>query len=293
MLDKLLKYLIMVLLFNTFQFFRKQWFPTLPRGVRYFQSLKPTEKDLNLANFVYSKDWTGIGEYWKRLLRVPTSELPQFIKGETNISQPIVYDPRSNGYVFFHSDLFEMEKVNGTRNINTNGFGFANLQQLHLAGLQGDFQSKNPRYQSRPSFAIRIGYDGSAYSGFQSQGKNSSILTVEADLQRILNRSIASAGRTDRGVSALSQVVLFQTKNTNLTAEDILQTIQKSDACEKHQRLFAYDCYRVPKRFHPRLALWRRYLYLIPLNEATTDPRDERRHGLQLDIFRMNSLLSK
>jgi len=50
-----------------------------------------------------------------------------------------------------------------------------------------------------------------------------------------------------------------------MTAEGIIELINNSEA-GKCGHLRAYDCKRVPKKFHSLFsATWRRYLYLFPL----------------------------
>ncbi len=63
-------------------------------------------------------------------------------------------------------------------------------------------------------YAIRFGYDGNNYSGWQRQKDRVTVQqTLEDCLFEILNKetSLTASGRTDAGVSALSQVATFYT----------------------------------------------------------------------------------
>lgn len=98
-----------------------------------------------------------------------------------------------------------------------------------------------------------------------------------------------AAGRTDKDVSALSQVICFSTTTTTtappeVEPDDILAAFEASDAF-KAGRLIAFDCQRVPKMFNARSsAIWRRYIYLFPLCVTLTGEYD-------VDIFHLNRIL--
>lgn len=74
--------------------------------------------------------------------------------------------------------------------------------------------------------ALKIGYLGTNYHGFQIQPQ-SEVSTIEGELFEALKKldiiedrkaaNYSSAGRTDKGVHALSQVVSFDTSNSNVT----------------------------------------------------------------------------
>ena len=95
------------------------------------------------------------------------------------------------------------------------------------------------------------------------------------------------AGRTDKGVSALSQVICFSTTRgtkQEVSEEDILAAFRGSDAFQS-QRLTVLDCRRVPKQFNARSsATWRRYIYLFPLEVSPTGDAD-------VDVEYLNSVL--
>lgn len=126
------------------------------------------------------------------------------------------------------------------------------------------------RYEGRPyycaedrraTFALRIGYIGEHYYGFQLQ-RGQDINTVQSDLLKTLNRTSVAAGRTDKGVSALSQILSFHTFDA-IEEDDIRDWFEQSS----HQdSLRLLDCARVPRKFHALFsATWRRYVYLLPL----------------------------
>jgi hypothetical protein len=64
---------------------------------------------------------------------------------------------------------------------------FTDLSQLYDAGMMGEFLSKDERYSKRKTFAVRFGYVGTEYGGYQSQ-KNLTYpaIAVEDDIRRIL-----------------------------------------------------------------------------------------------------------
>lgn len=109
-----------------------------------------------------------------------------------------------------------------------------------------------------------------------------------------LGRGSQSAGRTDRGVSAISQISSFISKDP-ITPNQIYDTFLKNIAnvtregaagsVPLDEALVCYECRRVPRRFNARgSATWRRYLYILPLND--TEDRG-------LDVPSMNRMLSR
>lgn len=64
---------------------------------------------------------------------------------------------------------------------------FTDLSQLYDVGMMGEFLSKDERYSKRKTFAVRFGYVGTEYGGYQSQ-KNLTFpaIAVEDDIRRIL-----------------------------------------------------------------------------------------------------------
>jgi len=152
-----------------------------------------------------------------------------------------------------------------------------------------EYSSSDPRHK-RQTFAIRIGYNGVEYNGYQIQkGSNDDIVTVEGDISQALGHSINAAGRTDSNVSAISQIISFHSYE-NLTPASILEKLENSKACQS-KRLGAWDCYRVPRKFHALFsATWRRYLYLLPLK--TVDEVDSN-NRYDIDVSFVNVMFQK
>lgn len=163
------------------------------------------------------------------------------------------------------------------------------------------------------NFAIRIGYVGTQYHGYQAQ-KKSDLRTVEKELKDILGLSLLSVlcyiiiiiiislvsslkcglgrvtvcGRTDRDVSAINQIVNFCPVNTSITPQEVINAVRESSAC-KEGRLVVYDCVRAPQKFNSRSsAIWRRYTYLFPVNRIVPGKTD-----IDIDIDRLNTILQK
>ena len=66
------------------------------------------------------------------------------------------------------------------------------------------------------NYLIKIEYDGTNFVGWQSQKNGKSIQdSIETALKKVLRYKvrIIGAGRTDKGVHALSQFANFKTKN--------------------------------------------------------------------------------
>jgi tRNA pseudouridine38-40 synthase len=111
--------------------------------------------------------------------------------------------------------------------------------------------------------AVKIAYDGQAFMGSQRQPD---AYTVEGEVIRSLGKIGAissspqsrfkSASRTDRGVSALGNVVAFD------TCFDERQLIQALNAVSNDVHFYALAC--VPNNFSPRRARGRWYRYLLP-----------------------------
>jgi len=116
-----------------------------------------------------------------------------------------------------------------------------------------------------PRVALRLAYDGSCFSGFQRQPKSR---TVEGDLLRVLkcinairdpkSAHYRSSSRTDRGVSALGNVVSIDTafdlsklpRSINSNAEDLWCTgtaIIPDDLNVRYARSRTYACYLLDK----------------------------------------------
>ena len=185
------------------------------------------EKKLSHNEFLRSRDWKLVENFWSTLVR-DSSDMMPFITGDRE-------------------------------------FGVTNLTELYDAGMRGEFTSKDLRYCKKRTFALRVGYVGTKYNGFQRQVNVEGVHTVEDDLILALGCTPYGAGRTDADVSAVSQIVSMIGKIDD-TAESVLDRMRACEAV-KSGRLAVYDCVRVPKKFNARSsATWRRYLYMLPLN---------------------------
>jgi tRNA pseudouridine(38-40) synthase len=135
-------------------------------------------------------------------------------------------------------------------------YGITELSRLSYEG--STYVSKD----RRKTFAMRIGYIGDRYNGFQRQAGIDGVYTVEDDLLQVIGKPSVAAGRTDKNVSALSQVVSFHTHEEGHTVEFLRMRFKAFES--HHFRLM--ECHRVPRKFHALfLATWRRYIYLVPL----------------------------
>jgi len=151
-------------------------------------------------------------------------------------------------------------------------YGLTDISAIHECGAEEflGYHSRGDKKKGnkRKTFALRIGYDGSRYQGYQSQGaSNTDIVTVEEDVKKALRgMSSMSAGRTDKDVSAVSQVISCHTFDQSVTPQSLRRSFAET-AAVREGRLTLFDCAIVPKKFHALFsATWRRYLYLFPLN---------------------------
>jgi hypothetical protein len=84
---------------------------------------------------------------------------------------------------------------------------------------------KQPQEVGTHSFRMLLGYDGSAYSGWQLQPRAPTIqMHVERALTTVLREprervGVSAAGRTDAGVHAAGQVVQFRTDRPELVGD--------------------------------------------------------------------------
>lgn len=249
-------------------------------GVKRARTDEPivnVERD-HFAQFVTNRNWRYSEGFWSRLIHGSAHRLPDYVIGDTE------------GLV------------------SRDRYGVTSLDEIHEAGKKGEFVSKNFRYFSKQTFALRVGYDGNKYHGYQMQ-KYCPGLTVELDLKEALGCNTIGAGRTDRGVSAVSQVICFNHNDMTRTPEYYLEKFRASKPFLEG-RLAVYDCQRVPKKFHARAsATWRRYLYMFPLNRIdesaveldelkgvygpVSDPAGSSAVKYDVDIEFLNRLLSK
>lgn len=118
--------------------------------------------------------------------------------------------------------------------------------------------------------ALKIAYLGTDYYGFQRQPD---LTTVEGEILSALEETgvvvdvtkcgFGVAGRTDRGVHSLGNVITF------LTDEEV-RINQINSALPKSIRVLAQA--KVPLRFKVRYALSRHYRYLLPLVPGDVHP---------------------
>ncbi len=113
--------------------------------------------------------------------------------------------------------------------------------------------------------AMKLAYDGSEFYGFQRQpGK----ATVEGSLIRALEAigaiesarqcGFRSSSRTDRGVSALGNLVSFR---TDFSLRSLCSAVNS-----KLSGAWAYSAVQVDDDFNPRWARQRWYRYFLPAN---------------------------
>ena len=106
--------------------------------------------------------------------------------------------------------------------------------------------------------ALKIGYDGTIFDGFARQkGKN----TVEGEILRILKKSklikeikdakFQYAARTDKGVSAIANVISFNCKG------NVLRVFDKS------KKIWIFGYAYVDENFNPRYCKSKKYRYYV------------------------------
>lgn len=112
--------------------------------------------------------------------------------------------------------------------------------------------------------AIKIAYLGEEYSGSQYQPNFKTVVgDIITDLKRISEGKttkwfdIKTAGRTDKGVNALNNVVVF---NTTFNNDDALLKALNSVS----KRIFYRMVATVDEKFNPRHANERVYKYILP-----------------------------
>ena len=117
-----------------------------------------------------------------------------------------------------------------------------------------------------------IAYDGSRYYGFQAQLSPETLPTVQEVLETAIGgllkeeTKVHSAGRTDRGVHALGQVVHFFT-------ESMIPVDKLANAVNQHlpKDVHVISCEEVDMEFHARKsALGKHYQYRVKNTDITT-----------------------
>jgi tRNA pseudouridine38-40 synthase len=112
--------------------------------------------------------------------------------------------------------------------------------------------------------AVKLAYDGDDFNGFQRQPE---VRTVEGEVLRALREIGAirsakdarfkGASRTDSGVTALGNVVAF---DTSFRKNDMLRALNAVS-----EDVFLYGIAEVPQDFSPRRARQRWYRYFLPV----------------------------
>ncbi|MCU0852540.1 MAG: tRNA pseudouridine(38-40) synthase TruA, partial [Thermoplasmata archaeon] len=110
--------------------------------------------------------------------------------------------------------------------------------------------------------ALKFAYDGSKFFGFQRQPEK---LTVEGSLVNALLKVGAiqssrecgyrSSSRTDRGVSALGNIISFRTQ---FASREVCSAVNS-----EMEDVWAYSAVEVPEDFNPRHARQRWYRYYL------------------------------
>lgn len=110
--------------------------------------------------------------------------------------------------------------------------------------------------------ALKFAYNGKIFHGYARQPK---LRTVEGEIINKLideeyisspqDANFKSASRTDKGVSALANVIVFETKNFN---KNILDTLSS-----EFSDILFYNVLEVPPEFNPRYAKYRWYRYYL------------------------------
>ena len=118
--------------------------------------------------------------------------------------------------------------------------------------------------------AMKFAYDGKKFNGYARQPK---LKTVEGEIIRaLINHRIIgdlkeacfrSASRTDKGVSALGNVISF---NTERSQEIILSLLKK-----KWNDIVVYGVKKVDDRFYPRYAQQRIYRYYLRKHQLDSE----------------------
>lgn len=137
-------------------------------------------------------------------------------------------------------------------------------------------------------YQVILAYDG---TGFQGSQRQVNIRTVQGELERSLRKygwsekSVLVAGRTDTGVHATGQVVVFE-MNWAYTEEKLLRALNADLPPDIAIRNLA----AVPGNFHPRFdATARRYAYRL-FSEKIRNPLREKLAWRVWPVFEGNVL---
>ncbi len=118
--------------------------------------------------------WDLIEQYWFALLQMP--ELPPFMRGDS------AYGVTNLASCLSGTDVDPSKGKEGE--IGDNG------EDKSISGERKRIKKKK--------FICRVGYAGSEFHGFQRQGKQDSVRTVEGDISTCLGTTLVAAGRTDK-----------------------------------------------------------------------------------------------
>ncbi|MCX6055996.1 MAG: tRNA pseudouridine(38-40) synthase TruA [Chloroflexi bacterium] len=114
-------------------------------------------------------------------------------------------------------------------------------------------------------YQLILAYDGTEFSGFQRQGKTRTVQKVVEDVLRELGwkeETILFAGRTDRGVHASGQVIVF-----SLDWQHADETLVSAMNAKMPSDLSVQSIARTEAEFHPRYdALSRSYTYTLTVS---------------------------
>ncbi|KAK3017894.1 hypothetical protein RJ639_004698 [Escallonia herrerae] len=131
---------------------------------------------------------------------------------------------------------------------------------------------------ARITFKILLSYHGGSFDGWQKQpGLKTVQGLIESSLGKFIDEKKAEllkdkglplegcavvAGRTDKGVTAISQVCSFYTWRKDVKASEIEDAINNMAP----GKIRVISVLEVSRAFHPNFsAKWRRYLYIFPL----------------------------
>lgn len=142
-------------------------------------------------------------------------------------------------------------------------------------------------------YLIKIAYDGSKFYGFQRLNKEVSVQKVLEDALAVINKSevkVKGAGRTDRGVHALSQGVSFKL-DINITCDGLKKAVNSL----VKPYIYVREVKEVSKDFHARFSVKRKtYFYKINLGEFNPLLSDYvYQCEYKLDIEKMKEVASK
>ncbi len=141
-------------------------------------------------------------------------------------------------------------------------------------------------------FLIKFSYDGSAYSGFQTQkGKNTIQERIEEALMIVNNHqktNIVATGRTDKGVHALAQYGHADI-NVNITEKKLKRALNSNLPADIH----VIETKIVDDNFHARYDVKEKtYEYWINLGEYNPLERNYVfQYNYQLDVAKMKEAL--